>query len=105
MLFIRWIISVFLVIATENLLAALKEIKISPWEHYNNRWLNDHFLAGLLSSFNIISHQMRAPDGRKYRYVLKDFQDAFERYLTPPQDTEKDCASVPDDTDISDIPD
>ena len=92
-------------IATENLLNELKGIKISPWEHYNNRGLNDHSLAGLLSSFNIISHQMRAPDGRKYRYVLKDFQDAFERYLAPIQDNEKDCASVPDDTDILDIPD
>ena len=64
-----------------ELCAELQKIEESPWFYYENKGLTAYDLANLLRFFNVKSRQMKKDGINKKRYVLKDFADAFERYL------------------------
>lgn len=90
-------------IASIDLVQRLTEIESSPWGDWNNgKGFNVHSLGKLLKPFGIESTQSRV-NGRSRRYELKSFTDAFERYLGDV--IPSDCATVPFDDGLIDMPD
>lgn len=89
-------------LSSESLVARLKEIEDSPWGEWNRVGLNVRSLGGLLSKHGICSIQSRAGGNRSRRYTVEQFRDVFERYLPP--FTPSDCASVPPDDELAELP-
>jgi hypothetical protein len=72
-------------ISSADLTAALVEIETSPWSEWGKagKPLSPAKLARLLGPFTIIPSSVRIDKKTPKGYELKDFQDAFERYLPP----------------------
>jgi putative DNA primase/helicase len=66
---------------------ALVAMEGRPWAEYRRgKPLSPNQLARALSPFEIAPHTIRLPDGSTAKgYELKDFQEAFERYLSNPK--------------------
>lgn len=79
------------VIESEQLWLKLLDIQESIWETYENKGLTLYSLALLLKYFGIKSHQIKRNGVNKKRYVRKDFEDAFMRYL-PKEEQEEPSA-------------
>ncbi len=92
-------------IPSEQLVKRLISLEESPWAEYKNKGLTTHALASILKRYDIHTQTPRGYDVRVHRYFAKDFEDAFERYLTPLPSRNLNCATVPPNTDISDLPD
>lgn len=92
-------------IPSEQLVKRLISLEESPWAEYKNKGLTTHALASILKRYDIHTQTPRGYDVRVHRYFAKDFEDAFERYLTPLPPRNLNCASVPPNIDISDLPD
>jgi hypothetical protein len=70
-------------IFTAELLPALWENCEAPWSTWNRgKPITDRQVAKKLSGFGIKSKDMRKGADRKKGYVLSDFRDTFERYLS-----------------------
>lgn len=70
-------------ITTERLIKRLKRIEDSPWAEWHGRGLTAHALGRLLAQFEIRPRAFRAKEGVRRGYDRSQFQDAFERYLSP----------------------
>lgn len=72
-------------ISSADLAAALAEIETSPWGEWGKagKPLSPAKLARLLGPFTIVPSSVRIGKKTPKGYELKDFQDAFERYLPP----------------------
>lgn len=91
-------------IATTELVGLLNKIENSPWGEWNNgKGLTVHSLPKLLRPFGIVSEQSRVDGSRSRRYNRKQFTDVFSRYLGG--DAPLDCATVPSDDGLADMPD
>ncbi|HET9654939.1 MAG TPA: DUF3631 domain-containing protein [Kineosporiaceae bacterium] len=83
---------------TEVLLARLKEDPEAPWATYGGRddGLTAMRLGALLKDFDIRSVRWRV-DGVMLRgYLREAFDDAWQRYCSPPADTDSDDTPPPD---------
>ena len=71
-------------IFTQNLIDALQAIEESPWkEAKEGKEIDDRWLSRKLKEFKIKSKQIRIGEKTKKGFELKDFEEAFERYLLP----------------------
>jgi Protein of unknown function (DUF3631) len=71
-------------IGSAELAYSLSEIETSPWgEWCKGKPLSPAKLARLLRPFAIFPHSIRLDDKTPKGYEIKDFQDAFRRYLRP----------------------
>ena len=72
-------------IPSADLAAALAEIETSPWGEWSKagKTLSPAQLARLLGRYKIAPHSVRIGERTPKGYELKDFQDAFERYVPP----------------------
>jgi hypothetical protein len=70
-------------IPSAELAAALAEIETSQWAEWgrSGKPLTAAKLARLLRPYTIVPHSIRIGEQTPKGYELKDFQDAFERYL------------------------
>jgi hypothetical protein len=74
---------------TEDLLAKLCAIDDAPWSEWNGKAITSYGLSKLLKPFEIRSKAIRDPNPVR-GYILAQFLDAFECYLSPVC-TCKDC--------------
>lgn len=67
-------------LATADLLSQLRTLESRPWSGWTSK--SGRRLAGLLRPFGIASHRLHLTQEDDFMgYLLKDFQDAWERYL------------------------
>ena len=73
---------------TQKLLTDLSTIEVSPWAEFEHGCvLTGQALAKLLRPFGIGPRDIRFEAGTKKGYIRNDFEDAWERYLSPPAPT------------------
>ncbi len=69
-------------LATGDLLSQLRALDSRPWSGWSGK--SGRRLAGHLRSFGIVSRRLHFGSGDDFMgYLLKDFHDAWERYLPP----------------------
>jgi len=65
-----------------------------PWPDANRgRGITEHWLARRLAGFRIKPRTMRIGDNRAKGYAISDFTDAFERYLTESDSSNRDIVT------------
>lgn len=65
-----------------------------PWPEGNRgREITEHWLARRLASFGIRPRTMRIDDDRAKGYEVRDFTEAFERYLTESETSNRDSVT------------
>lgn len=70
-------------VMTGDLLEHLHGLEGSPWAEYLGKPLSTHGLAKLLRPFRIQSRNVRQGADVRKGYLLEQFTDTFERYLSP----------------------
>jgi hypothetical protein len=73
-------------LSTSDLLSELRTMETRPWSAWGPK--SGKRLAGHLRPFRIIPQHLNRSEGDFRAYLVKDFQDAWERYL-PPSATSK----------------
>jgi len=74
-------------ISTNDLLDHLCKLEERPWSTYNRgKEISSRQIAKKLKPFNISSQTIRFESGSRKGYYRKDFDDAFNRYIPPPND-------------------
>ena len=69
-------------IQSQELVKQLIDLEESPWNTYSyGRPLTPRTMAMILKSYDISSRDIRFPEGTKKGYYIKDFNEAFTRYL------------------------
>jgi Protein of unknown function (DUF3631) len=72
-------------LSSSQLATALAQIETSPWGEYcNGKGLTASRLARLLKPYGISPGGMRIADKTPRGYTLDQFDDAFKRYVSPP---------------------
>ncbi|MEA2004301.1 MAG: DUF3631 domain-containing protein, partial [archaeon] len=70
-------------IFSDDLIEALKSNADRPWVDWNRgKGLAQNGLARLLKPFGVKSKTLRIEDKQRKGYALKDFTDAFKRYIS-----------------------
>ena len=67
----------------------LASIEGSPWGDWRDKPLTAHGLAKLLGRYTIRPRQHRTDEDSFRGYLRTDFEDAWSRYLTKPDDPDK----------------
>jgi putative DNA primase/helicase len=84
-------------LTTKHLLELLAKDEERPWADWKNgKRITDRQLADLLKQYGVHSKNIRLDDGRTPKgYELKDFEDAFKRYLDSPKREENSTDAEP----------
>lgn len=76
-------------ITTEDMRAHLVDVEDRPWGECNRgKAITKNWIARRLSDYHITSHGVNPPGGTRgvSGYLLRDFADAFDRFLAPQAD-------------------
>lgn len=68
-------------LATGDLLTELRAMDNRPWSDWSSK--SGRRLGGLLRPFGILPQHLNRSEGQFRGYLVKDFQDAWERYFPP----------------------
>jgi hypothetical protein len=75
----------------------LRSLEHRQWQDWNDgKGINQRQISDRLRSYRIASHNIRIADGKVVKgYYLADFQEAFDRYLSPDRESIRYLATTP----------